>query len=231
MRSPRRTPEPLPDPSVPTNPEPGDRRVSLRVAEAHDLRIDRGRRRRAPTEDPRAGRGEWGAALVHRVRGPLRGRFGRGGPVLHAYRSWRRRLVVFEEVDVDVIIERSVSGAAMGTRHIVRAANEMSVDEIDSDLRSARRREMRRRDHPGWTAIPLPARVRPQRAVADRRPVSPGREARGRNRVGDVDRDVRRGRSLTLSFDHDIVNGVPAARFAKRLKEKIERGDGIQARA
>jgi pyruvate/2-oxoglutarate dehydrogenase complex dihydrolipoamide acyltransferase (E2) component len=28
--------------------------------------------------------------------------------------------------------------------------------------------------------------------------------------------------SLTLSFDHDIVDGAPAARFAKDFKELLE---------
>jgi hypothetical protein len=33
--------------------------------------------------------------------------------------------------------------------------------------------------------------------------------------------------SLTVDFDHDIVDGAPAARFVQRLKELIERGDGL----
>ena len=32
---------------------------------------------------------------------------------------------------------------------------------------------------------------------------------------------------LTLSFDHDIVDGGPAARFAQRFKELVENGDGL----
>jgi hypothetical protein len=31
--------------------------------------------------------------------------------------------------------------------------------------------------------------------------------------------------SLTVSFDHDIVDGAPAARFAKRLRELVEGAD------
>ena len=34
--------------------------------------------------------------------------------------------------------------------------------------------------------------------------------------------------SVTLSFDHDIVDGAPAARFAQRLKELIESGFGLR---
>ena len=33
--------------------------------------------------------------------------------------------------------------------------------------------------------------------------------------------------SLTISFDHDIIDGAPAARFTARLKELIERGYGL----
>ena len=33
--------------------------------------------------------------------------------------------------------------------------------------------------------------------------------------------------SLTLSFDHDIIDGAPAARSTERLKELIESGYGL----
>jgi hypothetical protein len=33
--------------------------------------------------------------------------------------------------------------------------------------------------------------------------------------------------SLTISVDHDIVDGAPAARFTERLKELIESGYGL----
>ncbi len=33
--------------------------------------------------------------------------------------------------------------------------------------------------------------------------------------------------SLTLAFDHDVVDGAPAARFVKRLVELIECGYGF----
>jgi pyruvate/2-oxoglutarate dehydrogenase complex dihydrolipoamide acyltransferase (E2) component len=33
--------------------------------------------------------------------------------------------------------------------------------------------------------------------------------------------------SLTLSFDHDLIDGAPAARFTQRLKELIESGYGL----
>ena len=33
--------------------------------------------------------------------------------------------------------------------------------------------------------------------------------------------------SLTLVFDHDVIDGAPAARFARRLVELIESGGGL----
>ena len=37
---------------------------------------------------------------------------------------------------------------------------------------------------------------------------------------------VREYMSLTVTFDHDVVDGAPAARFTSRLKELIEAGAG-----
>jgi hypothetical protein len=40
--------------------------------------------------------------------------------------------------------------------------------------------------------------------------------------------EIRDLLSLTLSVDHDIVDGAPAARFVRRLRALIEAGDGLQ---
>ena len=39
--------------------------------------------------------------------------------------------------------------------------------------------------------------------------------------------EIREYLCLTLSFDHDIIDGAPAARFTQRLKEIIENGYGL----
>ncbi len=39
--------------------------------------------------------------------------------------------------------------------------------------------------------------------------------------------DTRDFLSLTISFNHDIIDGAPAARFIKRFKELIESGYGL----
>lgn len=39
---------------------------------------------------------------------------------------------------------------------------------------------------------------------------------------------IREYLAITLSFDHDIIDGAPAARFAARLREVIESGYGLR---
>ena len=38
---------------------------------------------------------------------------------------------------------------------------------------------------------------------------------------------IREYLSVTISFDHDVIDGAPAARFAQRLKELMESGYGL----
>jgi hypothetical protein len=35
--------------------------------------------------------------------------------------------------------------------------------------------------------------------------------------------------NVTLDFDHDIVDGAPAARIAQRCRDQVERGSGLSA--
>jgi pyruvate/2-oxoglutarate dehydrogenase complex dihydrolipoamide acyltransferase (E2) component len=39
--------------------------------------------------------------------------------------------------------------------------------------------------------------------------------------------EIRELLNVTVSFDHDIVDGAPAARFTQRFKELIETGYGL----
>ena len=36
--------------------------------------------------------------------------------------------------------------------------------------------------------------------------------------------EIRKYLSVTISFDHDVIDGAPAARFAQRLKDLVEGG-------
>lgn len=61
--------------------------------------------------------------------------------LVHAYRDWRGRLVLFDEVDVVTLIETEKGGVALP--HILRAANRKSFLEIHQEIRSIQARPKR----------------------------------------------------------------------------------------
>jgi pyruvate/2-oxoglutarate dehydrogenase complex dihydrolipoamide acyltransferase (E2) component len=52
---------------------------------------------------------------------------------LHAYRDWRGRLVLFDDVDVVTLVESEQNGVAIP--HVIRAANRLTVREIHDEIR------------------------------------------------------------------------------------------------
>ncbi|MFP4430977.1 MAG: 2-oxo acid dehydrogenase subunit E2 [Spirochaetaceae bacterium] len=58
-------------------------------------------------------------------------------PQVHGVRLGRRRRVVFEDVDVAVIVERVVEGVSVPLPVVVRKCNEKSVEEIEAEIRRA----------------------------------------------------------------------------------------------
>ena len=183
---------------------------------------------------------------------------------LHAYRDWRGRLVLFDEVDVVTLVESERDGVAVP--HVIRAANRRSVHEIHREIRriqvepaaSAQRsgvlmrlsrvvpgllrrlffRVLRRAPRwlkrtagttlvtavgmfgmgGGWVVGIVPLHTLSLTVCGITR--KPG--------VVDGRVEVREYLALTASIDHDIVDGAPAARFAKRLRELIEGADVLR---
>jgi pyruvate/2-oxoglutarate dehydrogenase complex dihydrolipoamide acyltransferase (E2) component len=180
-------------------------------------------------------------------------------PGLQAYRAGRRRIVVFDDVDVAVLVEQKVDGERVPVPHIVRAANRKSPTEVDREIREARSGGDpyggMRRFAPLWLAVPaIVRRFVLRRVLADprRRKRLTGTAAvsavgmfgigtgwgvpfisqsicltvggigrrPGLNASGSVEpRDMV---SLTISVDHDVVNGAPLARFMSRFRDSLE---------
>jgi pyruvate/2-oxoglutarate dehydrogenase complex dihydrolipoamide acyltransferase (E2) component len=57
---------------------------------------------------------------------------------LHAYRDWRGRLVLFDDVDVVTLVESEVDAVAIP--HVIRAANRRSMREIHEEIRRVQSR-------------------------------------------------------------------------------------------
>lgn len=189
--------------------------------------------------------------------------------LVQAYLKGRKHMVIFDDVDVFLPVEREVGKTPVALPHLIRRANHMSFLEIHREIR-----EFQTGPVPQGSGTPagLPAHdvgalaAAPAIRAPHPRSQSPGSHAccdGGRN--GRCDR-VRHGRSrrrpgrctggqslllivggiarkpaviderveprdlldLTVAFDHDVVDGAPAARFVKRLVDLIESGYGLE---
>lgn len=57
-------------------------------------------------------------------------------PRLHAYRDWRGQVVLFNDVDVCVIVEVTVEGQSFPLAHILRGADHRTLDDLHAELRA-----------------------------------------------------------------------------------------------
>jgi pyruvate/2-oxoglutarate dehydrogenase complex dihydrolipoamide acyltransferase (E2) component len=187
-------------------------------------------------------------------------------PHVNAYRDWRGRVHVFEDVDVNVLVETTIRGERMAVPHVVRAANGRSVRSIHDEIRAAQESsDPTDLSRLGEVALRLPGFLRrlvwrlpqwfPERwtDVAGTVTVtSVGMFGEGggwaisptnytvqltvggtseKPRVVDGEITPREVLDLTVTFDHDVVDGAPAARFVQRLVELIEDAHGLDTAA
>jgi pyruvate/2-oxoglutarate dehydrogenase complex dihydrolipoamide acyltransferase (E2) component len=176
----------------------------------------------------------------------------------HAYRQGRRKLVIFEDVDVNTIIERPVGDRTIPVPYVIRAANHKTFREIHQEIRAAQGEQVEvtgRLNLMKWYWLLPPVLGRAfwrlllnNPFLMKRTPGTVSVSAVGMfgqgagwgipvtgytlqvivggisKKPGVVDGKIepRQYLSLTLCFDHDIVDGAPAARFTARLKEMVE---------
>jgi pyruvate/2-oxoglutarate dehydrogenase complex dihydrolipoamide acyltransferase (E2) component len=183
---------------------------------------------------------------------------------LQAYRDWRGRLVLFDDVDVVTLVEPEAGAVAIP--HVVRSANRRTVRDVHDEIRRVQARPAPSAQRSGWLArlspfVPGLLR-RAFLRVLRRQPrwlkrhagtvlvtavgmfgtgtawgigivplhtlaLTVGGITRKPGLVGDRV-EVREFLALTASFDHDVVDGAPAARFARTLREIVEGADVLQ---
>src|SRR6516225_2053341 len=56
---------------------------------------------------------------------------------VHAYRNWRNQLVLFDDVDINIQVERDMQGQKFSFPYIVRGANRKTVRDIHEEIRAA----------------------------------------------------------------------------------------------
>lgn len=183
-------------------------------------------------------------------------------PDVQAYRDWRGRLVQFDDVDVNVLVERTRDGEHVGVPHVLRATNRRSLESIHDEIRRAQTHpDEGRQRGVASLALRLPGPVRRQlwrlpqlsprrwnRLAGTVAVTAVGMFAEGggwgisptnytlqltvggierKPRLVDGDVEPREYLAVTVTVDHDVVDGAPAARFVGRLKELVEDADGL----
>lgn len=182
---------------------------------------------------------------------------------LHAYRDWRGRLVLFDDVDISLPVERKQGEKPVVLQTVIRAANHKSPYEIHREIRALQTKELGETSWGKWLRwyVLIPAFIRRSFfLIAARIPTIlknfngtvlvtavgmfgtragwgvplPGHTLcvtiggiASKPILKDGELQNREHLCLTVSFDHDIVDGAPAARFVQRLASLIEEGAGI----
>lgn len=183
---------------------------------------------------------------------------------VQAIRQGNNRLVIFDDVDVWIPIEREVDSHKEPLPHIVHAANRKSFRAIHAEIRAAQVSDVERVMR-GLRILPAAlygsymglfwrfGRLAPRylkRSVGTVSLTAVGMFGKGAGwgipppfptplmvtvgGIGEkpviVDGQItsREYLSLTISVDHEIVDGAPAARFSRRLRELIESGYGLE---
>ncbi len=182
---------------------------------------------------------------------------------LHAYRSWRGQLILFDDVDVQGIFAvQAEGGPEKILPHILRATQQRTVRNLHDDIRAfqAGHGASPEAHSMGWfVRLPGPIRRAVYWACLRNPPVfkqimgtvsltAIGMFGSGggwglpvpahslqitlggiAEKPGVVEHriEIREYLSVTISLDHDVVDGAPAARFVQCFKELIEQGAGL----
>jgi pyruvate/2-oxoglutarate dehydrogenase complex dihydrolipoamide acyltransferase (E2) component len=188
---------------------------------------------------------------------------------VQAYLKGRKQLVIFDDVDVAMMIEGKIGEKRALMGHIIRGANRKTYREIHQEIRRVQSEPVPpSRGMPNWFRSvmllpePLSRLVKALIGMVVRRDpailvsmtgtvavTSVGMFGGGHsgwgltptgNSLGIVvggttwKPAVVEGRieprqilNLTVVFDHDVIDGAPAARFTRRLVELIESGYGL----
>jgi len=183
---------------------------------------------------------------------------------VQAYRNWRHQLVLFDEVDINIQVERDMQGQRSSLPLIVRAANRKTVHALHEEIRAAQAHSMSSREVKAymhtwvtllpsfvqqmlfWVASKSPHLTKQNMGTVELNAIGMfgSRGSWGMHipfhtlsivvggiarKPGIVDEriKIRDYLSMTINFDHDMIDGAPAARFTQQLIDLIESGYGL----
>lgn len=178
---------------------------------------------------------------------------------VHAYMDWRKRLVIFDDVNVNTMIEVKSGSGMVPMPYIIQAANRKTFRQIHDEIRAAKAKPAQTEEMkfmrlflhlPGFIrrsfyniVTRFPHKMR--RYTSSVLVTAVGMFGKGggwgipmasfslsvtlggiaeKPGVANGRIEIREYLNVTLSFDHDIIDGAPAARFTQYFRELVEGG-------
>jgi pyruvate/2-oxoglutarate dehydrogenase complex dihydrolipoamide acyltransferase (E2) component len=183
---------------------------------------------------------------------------------VQAYRNWRHQLILFDDVDINIQVERDLQGQRSSLPLLVRAANRKTVRALHEEIRAAKARTMSSREVKAymhtwvtllpsfvqqmlfWVASKSPHLTKQNMSTVELNAIGMFGSRGGwgmhipfhtlsivvggiARKPGVVDEriEIRDYLSMTINFDHDMIDGAPATRFTQQLIDLIESGYGL----
>ncbi len=185
----------------------------------------------------------------------------------------RRRVVLFKDVDISIVVEKNVNGTLVPLPYVVRRANQKTAAQIYQEIEAARSENVASEGQyvlgggysallmrvfvalPQWLRLALmrafvfndPYRVKSMMGTVMITTVGMAGHARGwivpfsmhplclafgslNEQAAIYDGAIQKREILhvTALIDHDVVDGVPAARFMDDLVKHMEAGCGLE---
>jgi hypothetical protein len=195
-------------------------------------------------------------------------------PVAGVNDARHNRVIVFEDVDISIVVEKEVNGMRVPLPYIIRKADKKTLFEIQDEIESAKSQSVTSEGDyvlgeeqntfgmklflrmPQWLRLTLmrllvlnhPQRVKDMMGTAMVTTAGMVGHTRGwimpfsmhplclafgsLNEQAAVYKGEIQKREilhLTVLIDHDVIDGVPAARFVDDLVKKLQAGVGLPA--
>jgi pyruvate/2-oxoglutarate dehydrogenase complex dihydrolipoamide acyltransferase (E2) component len=188
---------------------------------------------------------------------------------VQAYRKGSKQLVVFDDVNVGLMVEQNLGEKRVLTGHVIRGANHKTYREIHQEIRSVQSNRVPPSAETvswfrsamllpwplsGWFNALVHMVIRRDPTIVTSMAGTVGISSVGMFGEGQGGWGISTGShvldlivgstawkpavvegriepreilNLTVVYDHDVIDGAPAARFARRLVELIESGYGL----
>ncbi len=190
---------------------------------------------------------------------------------IHGIRKGKRKIVIFKDIDISIMVEREVEGKKVPLPYVIRKTNEKSISEIYDEIKHGQGQSINDEGNyvlgekkneylmkayywlPGfvrriiWKTIienpfltkenmgtvlitsvgmmgkingwVIPVSVHPLSFAVGSIIKKPG--------VNDDKIEIREYLYMTVSVDHDVIDGAPAVRALAKLTKLIETGFGL----